>query len=57
MMAEMIANYTSQGKSPAAATTAPVQASPSPAVVPPQDPNGGDYLNEVRSVSAAPRPH
>jgi nucleotide-binding universal stress UspA family protein len=49
MMAEMIATYSAPGKSPAAATTAPVQASPASAVVRPQDPNGGDYLNEVRS--------
>jgi hypothetical protein len=57
MMAEMIANYTAQGKSPAAATTAPVAAVPSASAGPAQDANGGDYLNEVRAVSAAPRPH
>jgi nucleotide-binding universal stress UspA family protein len=54
MMAEMIANYTPPGKSPVAAAPAPV---PPASAAPAQDPNGGDYLNEVRSVSAAPRPH
>jgi hypothetical protein len=60
MMAEMIANYTSQGKGPAAAASAPVAAEPSAAVpetpAPAQEaPSGGGYLNEVRSMSAAPR--
>jgi hypothetical protein len=47
MMAEMIATYTSSstGASPAVATPAPAQEAPS----------GGDYLNEVRSMSATPR--
>jgi hypothetical protein len=54
MMAEMIATYSapspSVGASPAAAK--PAVAKPAPA----QDaPSGGDYLNEVRSMSAAPR--
>jgi hypothetical protein len=59
MMAEMIANYTSQGKSLGAA---PVAAEPSAAVpeiatpAPAQEaPSGGGYLNEVRSMSATPR--
>jgi hypothetical protein len=47
MMAEMISTYTSAstGASPAVATPAPAQEAPS----------GGDYLNEVRSMSATPR--
>ena len=45
MMAEMIATYTSQGKSPGAATAAPVPEAPSAA----PDAGGGGYLNEVRS--------
>ena len=47
MMAEMISTYTSSstGASPAVATPAPAQEAPS----------GGDYLNEVRSMSATPR--
>jgi hypothetical protein len=61
MMAEMIANYTSQGKAPGAATAAPVaaersavpeMATPAPAH---EAPSGGGYLNEVRSMSATPR--
>jgi nucleotide-binding universal stress UspA family protein len=57
MMAEMIANYTAQGKSPSAATT-PVAAVPHPVTVevPAAAPapvvpstNGSGYLNEVRS--------
>ena len=62
MMAEMIANYTSQGKGAGAATAAPVAAEPSAAVpeiatpAPAQEaPSGGGYLNEVRSMSAMPR--
>src|SRR5688572_17120633 len=62
MMAEMIANYTSQGKGLGAATAAPVAAEPSGAVpeiatpAPAQEaPSGGGYLNEVRSMSAMPR--
>jgi len=62
MMAEMIANYTSQGKGPGAAAAAPVAAEPSAAVreiataAPAQEvPSGGGYLNEVRSMSAMPR--
>jgi hypothetical protein len=69
MMAEMIANYSAPGTSPAAVK--PADASPaavkpadaSPAAVKPADakpapaqaPSGGDYLNEVRSMSTAPR--
>src|SRR5258705_9317128 len=47
MMAEMISTYTSPATSasPAVATPAPAQEAPS----------GGDYLNEVRSMSATPR--
>src|SRR5258705_95533 len=47
MMAEMISTYTSPsaGASPAVATPAAAQEAPS----------GGDYLNEVRSISATPR--
>jgi hypothetical protein len=44
----MIATYTnspSTSASPAVATPAPAQEAPS----------GGDYLNEVRSMSATPR--
>jgi hypothetical protein len=62
MMAEMIANYTSQGKGLGAATAVPVAAEPSAAVpeiatpAPAQEaPSGGGYLNEVRSMSATPR--
>jgi hypothetical protein len=47
MMAEMIATYSPPAAKPAAA--APPPSHPSPA------PDGGGYLNEVRSVSAAPR--
>jgi hypothetical protein len=50
MMAEMIATYSAPGASPAAAK--PAVAKPAPAQEPP---SGGDYLNEVRSMSAAPR--
>jgi nucleotide-binding universal stress UspA family protein len=60
MMAEMIAAYPSQGKSPA--TAAPVPAGPSVAAsdaAPPEGPgpvapaaNGSGYLNEVSSLSA-----
>ena len=47
MMAEMISTYTSSstGASPAVVTPAPA----------PEAPSGGDYLNEVRSMSATPR--
>jgi hypothetical protein len=62
MMAEMIANYTSQGKGVGAATAGPVATEPSPVVpaiatpAPAQEtPSGGGYLNEVRSMSAMPR--
>ena len=60
MMAEMIANYPTPGKSPIAATT-PVPTSPSAAAsgAPAEQPGtGGGYLNEVsaRSASAEPRP-
>jgi len=68
MMAEMIANYPSQGKSAGAGPAAQVPAGPSVAVsgaVDPrngatpapaqEDPAGGGYLNEVRSLSATPR--
>jgi nucleotide-binding universal stress UspA family protein len=68
MMAEMIANYPSQGKSPAAGTAAQVPAGHSAAAsdavdprkgstpAPAQEaPSGGGYLNEVRSLSATPR--
>jgi hypothetical protein len=54
MMAEMIANYSAPGASPAAVkpeAAGPV-AKPTPAK---EAPSGGDYLNEVRSMSAAPR--
>ena len=46
MMAEMIATYPSQRKSPEAATAAPVPEGPSAAV---PAAGGGGYLNEVRS--------
>ena len=68
MMAEMIANYPSQGKSAGAGPAAQVPAGPSVAVsgavdprngatpAPAQDaPAAGGYLNEVRSLSATPR--
>jgi nucleotide-binding universal stress UspA family protein len=68
MMAEMIATYPSQGKSPGAGTTAQAPAGPSAAAsgavdprngaapAPAQEaPAGGGYLNEVRSLSATPR--
>jgi hypothetical protein len=58
MMAEMIANYPTPGKSPVAAT-APVQASPSVAASSPhaeQPANGIGYLNEVSARSASPEP-
>ena len=54
MMAEMIATYSAPGTSPAVATTPRESAKPAP--TPAQEPpSGGGYLNEVRSVSAAPR--
>ena len=57
MMAEMIATYTAPGTSPGVATAARNSAPATrPAPAPAQDaPSGGDYLNEVRSMSAAPR--
>ena len=71
MMAEMIANYPSQGKSPSVATPAQVSAGPSAAASgAPEAPRvdaggtpapvtpaatGSGYLNEVRSLSASPR--
>jgi hypothetical protein len=52
MMAEMIANYQSQGKSPGA-TAARESAGPSPAAPDaPATTNGSDYLNEVSALSA-----
>jgi nucleotide-binding universal stress UspA family protein len=56
MMAEMIANYPSQGKSPGAATTGPTPgpsaaASGAPAAEAPAA-NGSGYLNEVSALSA-----
>jgi hypothetical protein len=54
MMAEMIATYSAPGTSPGVAPPAHVSAPANPAPV--QEPSaGGGYLNEVRSVSAAPR--
>ena len=54
MMAEMIANYSAPGASPAAVK--PEAAGPVAKPAPAQEaPSGGDYLNEVRSMSAAPR--
>jgi len=58
MMAEMIANYPTPGKSPVAAT-APAQANPSVAASSPhaeQPANGIGYLNEVSARSASPEP-
>ena len=55
MMAEMIANYSAPGASPAAVkpeVAGPAVAKPASAQ---EAPSGGDYLNEVRSMSAAPR--
>jgi hypothetical protein len=57
MMAEMIANYPSQGKSPAAQTAVPSPAGPSAAAsgVSASDApiaKGNDYLNEVSALSA-----
>ncbi len=55
MMAEMIATYPSQGKSPEVAPLAREPAEPSAAAGPDRNATGGGgYLNEVRSVSAAP---
>ncbi|OFW11921.1 MAG: hypothetical protein A3H96_26055 [Acidobacteria bacterium RIFCSPLOWO2_02_FULL_67_36] len=55
MMAEMIATYPSQGKSPAAvASSAPAQEAPS-AEAAPRPAAGGGYLNEVRSMGVNPR--
>ena len=54
MMAEMIANYSAPGASAGAVATARAAAPVTP--TPAQEPSeGGGYLNEVRSVSAAPR--
>jgi hypothetical protein len=68
MMAEMIANYPSQGQSPRTETAAQVPAGPSAPASGAVDPRdgappvpaqeataGGGYLNEVRSLSATPR--
>ena len=60
MMAEMIATYPSPGKSPAAATAAPVPAgssavasgAPAAEAQAPAATNGSGYLNEVSSLSA-----
>jgi hypothetical protein len=58
MMAEMIANYPSQGKSPGAATPTAHSATPAPEAPAPAAPQvtpaatGGGYLNEVSSVSS-----
>ncbi len=52
MMAEMIANYSVPSTSPSKGGTSPAVAPPAPAQ---EAPSGGDYLNEVRSMSAAPR--
>ena len=53
MMAEMIASYPSQGKSPGAASTAQVASRPAPDVgsapAVPTPATSGGYLNEVRS--------
>ena len=46
MMAEMIATYTAPGASPAVAKPVPAQEAPS----------GGDYLNEVRSLTVRSEP-
>jgi hypothetical protein len=51
MMAEMIATYSPPAAKPAAPASAPA---PAPVPSSPSG-NGGGYLNEVRSVSAAPR--
>jgi hypothetical protein len=54
MMAEMIATYSAPGTKPGAA--APAKDSTPAAPAPAQEPaSGGGYLNEVRSISAAPR--
>jgi len=57
MMAEMIATYSAPGTSPGVATTARDSAPATrPAPAPAQEASsGGDYLNEVRSMSATPR--
>ena len=57
MMAEMIATYSSSGASPGAATAARDSAAPSTATPgAPVDPNGGDYLNEVRPLTGRSAP-
>ncbi len=56
MMAEMIATYSPPASS-GVATTAHVPSAPSVPPAPTQEPSaGGGYLNEVRSMSATPRP-
>jgi nucleotide-binding universal stress UspA family protein len=52
MMAEMIANYSAPSTSSSKEGASPVVATPAPAQ---KAPSGGDYLNEVRSMSATPR--
>jgi len=52
MMAEMIANYSAPSTSSSKEGASPVVATPAPAQ---EAPSGGDYLNEVRSMSATPR--
>jgi hypothetical protein len=56
MMAEMIAVYSSS-PSVAAATREAAAAATAPAPEDPGAAGGGGYLNEVRSVSSAPRQH
>jgi hypothetical protein len=51
MMAEMIANYPSQGKSPGVATTAPVSAGPSAAA---SGPSASEALRPETAVAPAP---
>ena len=56
MMAEMIATYPAPGATPVVAAPAREATGPSATSTAGQDaPAGGGYLNEVRSVSAAPR--